>query len=94
MTPMNQISAATISGDREIGRHGADPGLPAAAHQADRQALLQQEQIGRAEAEHDQRVAVKPVFADRPQRERARYSRTVSVSMSPMPRRSRLPEVA
>ena len=31
------------------------------AHRADRQPVLQDEQIGRAEAEHDDRVAVEPI---------------------------------
>ena len=91
--PMNQVSTATIDGDREIGCHRAGPGLPAVAHQADREPVLQEKQIGRPDPEHDQRVAVKPVFQTAPPRKRL-YSRTVSVSTSPIPRRSRLPLVA
>ena len=41
--------------DRSIGHHGAEPRLPALAHQADRQPVLHQEQIGRADPEHDAR---------------------------------------
>ena len=53
-------------GNPEIGCHGAGPGLPAIAHQADREPLLQQKQIGRSDPEHDQRVAVKAVFQTTP----------------------------
>ena len=73
--------------DRGVGRHGAEPWLPAGAHQPDRQPLLQDEQIGRPDAEHHDRMPVDADSCSRPHRERARYSRTVSVSMSPMPRR-------
>ena len=68
--PISQISIAAISRDREIGRHGAEPGPPAAAHQADRQPVLEQEQIGRAEAEHHQRMAVEAIAQPRQQRQR------------------------
>src|SRR5436190_8031973 len=53
-------------GNREIGRHRTGPGLPAIAHEADREPLLQQKQIGRSDPEHDQRVAVKTVFQTTP----------------------------
>ena len=82
------------SRDGDIGRHGAEPGLPAAAHDADRQPVLHNEQIGRTDAEHDDRMAIEAIAQADPIGDRARYSRTVSVSISPIPRRSRLPEVA
>src|SRR5712691_8554484 len=46
------------SRDGDIGRHGTEPGLPATTHEADRQPVLYDEQIGRAQAEHDDRVPV------------------------------------
>ena len=91
--PMNQISPAAIGCDREIGRHGAEPGLPAAAEQPDRQPVPQDKQIGGTDAEHDERVPVRAI-AKRPQKESDRYSCTVRVSTSPIPRRSRWPELA
>ena len=58
--------------DGEVGRHCADPRAPAvAAHQPDRQAMLQQEEIGRSQSEHDQRMAVEPVAQAPPHRARA-----------------------
>ena len=56
--------------DSEIGRHAAGPGLPAAAHQADRQAILEKEQIGGADAEHHQRMPVELVHQPAPSRKR------------------------
>src|SRR6478672_6555594 len=47
--------------DRGIGRHGAEPWLPTLTHQADRQAVLHDEQVSRAYAEHDEGVPVEPV---------------------------------
>ena len=44
--PTNQISSTARIAIAGIGRHGADPGLPAAAHQAERQAVLQENKIG------------------------------------------------
>src|SRR6266446_6170432 len=49
------------SRDASIGRHRAQPGLPATAHEADRQAMLHEKQIGRADAEHNDRVPVHAV---------------------------------
>ena len=40
-------------GNREIGRHRTGPGLPAIAHEADRESLLQKKQIGWSDPEHD-----------------------------------------
>ena len=34
------------SRDRDVGRHGAEPGLPTAAHEANWQSMLHDEQIG------------------------------------------------
>ena len=50
--------------------HGRQP----LAHQADRQAVLQEEQIGRAEAEHDERMAVERDSAAGARASSARYS--------------------
>ena len=79
--------------DPEIGQHGREPRPPAVAHQADRQPVLQHEHVDRAEPEHHQRMAVEAI-AQPPDHGSARYSPTVSVSMSPMPRRPRLPDDA
>jgi hypothetical protein len=49
------------SRDASIGRHRAQPRLPAAAHEADRQAMLHEKQIGRADAEHNDRMPVDAV---------------------------------
>ena len=54
----------------EVGRHGAQPRLPARAHQPDRQAVLQEKQIGRTETEHHQRMPVGPVAQPAPARQR------------------------
>src|ERR1700748_378271 len=54
----------------DIGRHSAQPGLPAAAHEADRQAVLYEEQIGRPHTEHDGRVPVDAVAKPTPSRQR------------------------
>ena len=88
---MAQISAPANARDREIGRHGAEPRPPAVAHHADGQAM-QHEELDRPG-----RCRTAPADGDRggsaagPSSDSARYSATVSVSMSPMPRRSRLP---
>ena len=52
---------ADDAGNCRIGRHRAEPWRPAAAQESDRQAMLQQEQIGRSDAEHHQRVPVQAV---------------------------------
>jgi len=52
--------------DRGIGGLRADPGPPARTHQPDRQALLQQEHIGRPDDEEHDRMAVEPVFEPAP----------------------------
>ena len=79
--------------DGDIGRHGAEPGLPTTPHQVDRKPVLQDEQIGRAHAEQDEGVPVEAVTQLTPSRPR-QILITVSVSTSPIPRRSRLPDVA
>src|SRR2546430_294294 len=55
-------------GNREIGRHCTGPRQPAIAHEADRDPVLQEKQVGRSNTEHDQRVAVKTVFQTTPPR--------------------------
>jgi hypothetical protein len=55
-------------GNREIGRHCASPRLPPVAHEADRETVLQEEQIGWSDPEHDQWVAVKTIFQTAPPR--------------------------
>jgi hypothetical protein len=47
--------------NRGIGGHGARPGLPALAHLSDRKPVLQKEEIGGANAEHDEGMAVETV---------------------------------
>ena len=54
--------------DRGVGRHRAEPRPPAVAHQSDRQAVLQNEHVGRAHAEHHHRMAVKPIDQPLPSR--------------------------
>src|SRR4051812_859038 len=54
------------SRDGDVGRAGAEPELPTAAHEADRQPMLHDEQIGRAQAEHDDRVPVEPITQPTP----------------------------
>ena len=56
--------------DRDVGRHGAEPGLPAAADQTDRQPVPQDEQIGGTDAEHDERVPVRAIAKTTPEGER------------------------
>ena len=55
-------------GNGEVGCHCAGPRLPTVAHEADREAVLQEKQIGWSDPEHDQRVAVKSVFHAAPPR--------------------------
>ncbi len=92
--PISHISAGDDDRDGEIGAHGAQPRHPAGAHQADRQPMLHDEQIGRARRRTSPPDGGRADSAAGPRHDSARYSLTVSVSMSPMPRRSRLPEVA
>ena len=56
--------------DSGVGGHGAEPRLPAAAHQAHRQPMLQKEQVGGADAEHDDRVPVQAIPEPAPSRQR------------------------
>ena len=68
--PISQITHGGGEADRQVGRHGAEPRPPARAHQPDRQAMLQEEQVGRAEAEHDQRMAIEAIAQPLPERAR------------------------
>ena len=70
---------AVINGLDELERPDTTQGEPR---------LGRQQQLGR------ELNACHRIEPSRRQRDSARYSRTVSVSMSPMPRRSRLPDVA
>jgi hypothetical protein len=54
--------------NREVCRHDADPRPPAGAHEPDRQTMLQQEQIGRADAEHHDRMPVQTIGQPAPGR--------------------------
>src|SRR5215471_19076746 len=68
-------NAPDQNGDSErnskIGRHGAEPGPPAAAAQhSDRQPLLEDKWSRRADAEHDDRMSVKPIAKAAPRRAR------------------------
>ena len=56
--------------DGKVRGHGAQPRLPTGAHQPDRQAMLQEKEIGRAETEHHQRMPVEPVAQPAPARQR------------------------
>src|SRR5689334_13313510 len=67
-----------------VGGHRANPGTPI-GHQPVRQPVLQDEKIGRTQAKNDDGVAIETV-THRPD---SRYSSTVMVSISLMPRRSR-----
>ena len=58
------------SRDGGIGRAGAKPGLPATAHQADWQPMLDEEQVGRAQAEHDDGVPIDAIAQPPPRRQR------------------------
>ena len=60
----------------------ADPGLPAGAHQADRQAVLEHEQVGGPDAEHHQRVAIEPVFEPAPARARQIFAHRQRVDIA------------
>src|SRR5215468_8420418 len=55
-------------GNGAVGSHCAGPRPPTVAHEADREAVLQEKQIGWSAPEHDQRVAVKSVFHAAPPR--------------------------
>ena len=90
--PISHISSADDERDRGVGGHRRDPGPPAgAAHEPDRQrgAAAGRDRSGRSQTA--------PADCDTAGRRGAGASptpdirRTVSVSMSPMPRRSRLP---
>ena len=80
--PMNQIKVADDSRDGGIGRHGAEPGLPAAAHQAHRQPMLQNEQIGRTDAEHDDRMPVQAIPQPAPSRQRQIFAHGEGVDVA------------
>ena len=54
------------SRDGDVCRAGAEPGLPTTTHHADWQPVLYDEQIGRGQAEHDDRVPVDPVTQPTP----------------------------
>ena len=43
--------------------------MPATSHQSDRQSMLHNEQIGRTQTEHEQRVAVEPIAEPAPTRQ-------------------------
>ena len=86
MTPTSHIVPTMRAAMAALVAMVLSQGCQPLAHQADRQAMLQDEQIGGADAEHARSDAGRADSASRPQRDRARYSRTVSVVMSPMPR--------
>jgi hypothetical protein len=68
--------------NREVGRHGAEPGLPPGAHQPERQPVLQQEQVGRTDAEHDQRMPVQAIADPSPQRPGAKLAHRQRVDIA------------
>ena len=68
--------------NREIGRHGAEPGLPASAHQADWQPVLQDEQVGGADAEHDEGVAIDPIAEPAPKRPREIFAHRQGIDVA------------
>ena len=55
--------------DGEVGRHDAEPGLPARAHQPHRQAVLEHEQVERPEAEHHDRMTRQTIESAAPRRQ-------------------------
>ena len=77
--------------DRQVRRHRANPIVSIRC--SIRNAVAKHEQVSRTDPEHHHRMSIKAVF-QAPHRSRAKYSLTVRVVMSPMPRRSRLPELA
>src|ERR1019366_7308369 len=68
--PPNRARTGRSARDCGIRRHCAEPGLPAFAQQPDRQPLLQDEQVGRAEAEQNERMPVDAITQPAPKRER------------------------
>ena len=68
--------------NREVGAHRADPWLPAAAHQAERKPMPQDEKIGRAEAEHHRRVAVEPIHQAAPARQRQIFAHRQGIDVA------------
>ena len=81
-TPISQISTRDDERDRGIGPHGAEPRPPAGAHQADRQPVLHEEQIGRADAEHHRRMAIEPVAQPAPARQRQIFAHRQRVDVA------------
>ena len=68
--------------DRGIRRLRADPWLPAAPHEADRQAVLQQEKISGTEAEHHQRMTIEPVLQAAPARARIIFAHSQRIDIA------------
>lgn len=56
-------------GDGEVGRHGRDPRQRPRAHHAERQPLLEEEQKGGANAEHDKWISIKAIAKLSPRRQ-------------------------
>ena len=59
---------ARSEGDAKVGRHCADPGTPTGTHQASGDSMADQEQVGRPQAEHNERVAIETVANPPPAR--------------------------
>src|SRR4029078_13544535 len=68
--------------DREVGEHGAGPRLPAIAHKANRQAVLQDKKVGRSNSEHDQWVAIEPILQPAPARTRQIFAHGQSIDIA------------
>src|SRR5207237_228497 len=69
-------------GNREIGRHCTGPRQPTIAHEADRDPVLQEKQVGRSDTEHDQWMAVKTVFQTAPPRKRPVFAHSQRIDIT------------
>src|SRR4029077_14359579 len=67
---------------REVGEHGAGPRLPAIAHEANRQAVLQDKKVGRSNSEHDQRGGVEAIHTPGPGRPRQIFAHGQSIDIT------------
>ena len=68
--------------DRQVGAHGAEPRLPAAAHQSERQPVPQDEKIGRPDTEHHRRMAIQPIAQPAPARQRQIFAHRQGIDVA------------
>jgi len=69
----------------EVRRHRAQPGLPTAAHQSDRQAVLQEKEVSGPETKHHQRMAVHAVSQPAPTRQQQIFADRQRVDIAHTP---------